>query len=172
MSKSTLKKELQKLSKEQLLEQILDLYEKNKSVKEFFDFYLNPGNEKKLSEKYKKIIRKEFGEHNPMNARLNFSVARRAVTDYCDLQPTPESQADVLMTLPECACKFTYDYGDMDEQFYTKAAKSFESAIKFIADNDLLKEFQNRAMQCVKWASVCGYGFSDDIESVYYEFYS
>jgi uncharacterized protein YjgD (DUF1641 family) len=45
MSKPALKKELQKLTKEQLIEQILDLYEKNKSIKEFYDFYLNPHNE-------------------------------------------------------------------------------------------------------------------------------
>jgi len=45
MSKVSLKKELQRLTKEQLVEQILDLYEKNKAVKEFYDFYLNPKNE-------------------------------------------------------------------------------------------------------------------------------
>ncbi len=45
MSKPALKKELLKLTKEQLVEQILDLYDKNKAVKEFYDFYLNPLNE-------------------------------------------------------------------------------------------------------------------------------
>lgn len=44
MSKAALKKELQKLTKEQVIEQILDLYEKNKAVKEFYQFYLNPTN--------------------------------------------------------------------------------------------------------------------------------
>ena len=60
MSKAKLKKELNNLTKEQLMEQILDLYDKNKAVKEFYDFYLNPVNEKELVEKYKKLIRKEF----------------------------------------------------------------------------------------------------------------
>lgn len=53
MSKLTLKKELQKLTKEQLLEQVLDLYDKNKAVKEFYDFYLNQKRELELAEKYK-----------------------------------------------------------------------------------------------------------------------
>jgi len=38
MSKTALKKELQQLTKEQLVEQVLDLYSKNKSVKTFYDF--------------------------------------------------------------------------------------------------------------------------------------
>ena len=38
MSKPALKKELQRLTKEQLVEQILDLYDKNKAVKEFSNF--------------------------------------------------------------------------------------------------------------------------------------
>ena len=45
MSKASLKKELQKLTKEQLIEQVLVLYGNNKSVKEFYSFYLNPENE-------------------------------------------------------------------------------------------------------------------------------
>ncbi len=38
MSKAALKKELQKLTKEKLVEHILDLYEKNISVKEFYKY--------------------------------------------------------------------------------------------------------------------------------------
>lgn len=59
MSKTALKKELSKMSKEHLIEQILDLYDKNSSVKEFYTFYLNPAYEKELAQKYKKLIRKD-----------------------------------------------------------------------------------------------------------------
>lgn len=53
--KSKTKKELNNLTKEQLMEQILDLYDKNKAVKEFYDFYLNPVNEKRTGGKIQKI---------------------------------------------------------------------------------------------------------------------
>jgi len=46
MSKAALKKELSSLTKEQLVEQILDLYDNNKVVKEFCTFYLNPKTKK------------------------------------------------------------------------------------------------------------------------------
>ena len=171
MSKAALKKEIQKLTKEQLVEQILDLYDKNKSVKEFYDFFLNPRNERDLAEKYKKIIRKEFDVDRPERAGLKFSVAKRAISDFKDLQPSPDALADVMLFLPECACEFTFNYGDMTEQFYNAAYNNFATALKFIAKHSLLELFKLRAGQCVQWASPCGYGFADDIESEYGEYY-
>ncbi len=163
MSKQKLKKELQQLTKEQLIEQILDLYDNNKSVKEFYNFYLNPVNEKDLAAKYKKQIRKEFNVENPMRSTEKFSVAKRAISDFKNLQPSPETLADVMLYLPECACELTYCYGDYSEQFYNSAINNYLAALEFIYKNNLLDEFKLRAEQCVKWASVCGYGFGDDI---------
>jgi hypothetical protein len=171
MSKSALKKELQKLTKEQLVEQILDLYDKNKAVKEFYDFYLNPTNEKELVEKYKKIIRKEFNVERFECSVGRFSVAKRAISDFRNLQPSPEALADVMLYLPERACEQTYRYGDFSAQFYNSAYNNFEAALNFIAKNGLLDQFKLRAKQCVKWASPCGYGFADEIESVFDEYY-
>ena len=171
MSKAALKKEFQRLTKEQLVEQILDLYDKNKSVKEFYDFFLNPLNEKDLAEKYKKIIRKEFDVENPHRAGLKFSVAKRAISDFRVLQPSSDVLADVMLFLPECACEFTFKYGDMAEQFYDAAYNNFATALKFIAMNNLLDLFKLRAGQCVQWASPCGYGFAYDIISKYDEYY-
>jgi len=170
MSKPSLKKELASLTKEQLIDQILDLYEKNKAVKEFYNFYLNPRNEKELAEKYKKIIMKEFGAENPMRAGLKFSVAKRAISDFKDLQPTSGALADVMLCLPECACEFAYNFGDMGMPFYNGAYNNFVAALKFIAQHDLWDSFKARVEQCVKWASSCGYGFGEAIADAYYEY--
>jgi len=172
MSKLSLKKELQRHTKEQLMEQILDLYNKNKAVKEFYDFLLNPHHEKELAEKYKKLIRKEFNVEKPVRAGLKYSVAKRAIADFRDLQPSPETLADVMLTLPEYACEFTYSYGDMEESFYASASTNFAAALKFLAKHDLLGHFKLRAEQCVKWASPCGYGFADEIADIFYEYYT
>jgi len=131
MSKAALKKELQKLTKDQLVEQILDLYNKNKAIREQYDLFLNP-----------------------------------------KLQPSACALADVMLTLPECACEFTANYGDMTEQFYTATVNNFVAALKLISKNGLQASFRSRAEQCVKWASSCGYGFADEMDEVYREFYS
>jgi hypothetical protein len=59
MSKSSLKKHLQSLSKEQIIEQVLDFYDNSKAAKEYLEYSLNP-NEKEMFEKYKAVIVNEF----------------------------------------------------------------------------------------------------------------
>src|SRR5690554_2184812 len=171
MSKTALKKELQKLTKEQLVEQILDLYHKNNVVKTYYDFYLNPGSEKELLEKCKRAIRKEFNVESPERSSLKFSVAKRAISELRNLQVSPIIIADAMLYLAESACEFTSEWGDMEEQFYTSSWNNYKSALKFIVKNNLLDDFKLRAEQCVQWASPCGYGFADDIGDVYYNYY-
>jgi hypothetical protein len=171
MSKTALKRELQGLTKEQLVEQILDMYDKSKAVKEFYDFYLNPKNEKSLVEKYKKIIYKEFNLKNPMVAGLKFSVAKRAIADFRSLQPSHEGLADLMLYLPECACEFTANYGDMTQQFYDATCNNFHKALEIIRLEGLLDDFKLRAGQCVEWASPCGYGFAGEMADIYHDFF-
>ena len=171
MSKPALKKELSKLTKEQLLSHILDLYENNKAVKEFYALYLNPNKEKDLAIKYKKLIRKEFNVENPMRSTEKFSVAKRAISDLKDLGVSPIILADVMLYLPESACELTSCYGDLSEHFYNSALNNYSKALNFINKHDLLDNFKLRAEQCVIWASNCGYGFADEIEDTYYEYY-
>lgn len=76
-----------------------------------------------------------------------------------------------MVTLPEMACQFTHDYGDMWEQYYTSAANNFEKALEYLYANNLLDQFKLRMEECVKYARDCGYGFSDEMEDLYSEYY-
>jgi len=55
----SLKPELLKLDKKQLIELIADLYKKNKSVQEYLDFFIKP-DEDGLFEKYKMKVYEAF----------------------------------------------------------------------------------------------------------------
>ena len=59
----------------------------------------------------------------------------------------------------------------MSKTFYNAAYNNFTAALKFIAKHCLLEAFKLRAEQCVKWASPCGYGFADEIEDKFDEYY-
>ena len=59
MSKAKLKKYLQTLSKKQIIEVMLELYDARKEAKEYLEFYLTPDSNAEL-EKCKKAIRQEF----------------------------------------------------------------------------------------------------------------
>ena len=55
MSKTTLKKQLNELTREQLIEVMLELYEARKDAREYLEYYVNP-DEKKMYEKYRAVI--------------------------------------------------------------------------------------------------------------------
>lgn len=171
MSKSALKKHLQTLSKEQLIETFVEMYDNLKSAKEYLEYYMNP-NEQAMYEKYKKVITDEFYPvKKNFNPKLRFSVARKAIADFRALKPSPELLADLMLTLPEQACEFTYDYGNMSEGYYISAYNNLETALNYMKQNNLLEKYKNRCQQCEKWALRCGYGFPDEIEQLIYEYY-
>ncbi|MDR1603143.1 MAG: DUF6155 family protein [Tannerella sp.] len=171
MSKAALKKELQSLTKAQLTEQILALYDTFKPVKEYYEHYLNPQGEKELMEKYKAIIVKEFFPKSNRIGQTRFSVAKKAIADFRALHPSPELLADVMVTLPEMACQFTHEYGDMSESFYISAANNFEAALKFLEKEGLLSKFKSRCENCVTNSQWCGYGFEDEMNDLFGEYY-
>jgi len=172
MSKLQLKKELQKLTKEQLIEQITELYDTYKPVKEYYKTFLNSDNIQDLFTKYKAIIVHEFyPENKSRNPKLRFSVAKKAIADFSTLKPPPILLADLMVTLVENACQLTHDYGDMSEQFYNSAVNNFERALKYLLKEGLLDDFRSQCKDCLKYAEFCGYGFSDEMNSVFDDYY-
>jgi len=171
MSKTGLKKHLLSLTKEQVIEQVLGLYDTCKPAKEYFEYFLNP-DEKEQFDNYKAIIVNEFypkGKYAEPKTR--FSVAKKAIAEFRSLSPSPELLGDLMVTLAEMACQFTFDYGDMSEQYYTSASTNFELALKFLQKHGLLDQFKLRCLDCVKYAEPCGYGFADEISDLYGEYY-
>ena len=172
MSKIALKKQLQSLTNEQMIETVLEMYDKLKPVKEYLEYYLNP-NEKEMFEKYKTIIVNEFyPKGKTAQPKTRFSVAKKAITDFKALKPSPELLGDLMLTLPEMACQFTCDYGDMWEQYYDSASTNFKIALDFLEKNNLLDNFKVRCENCLKNASHCGYGFEDEILDLFYQYYN
>ena len=172
MSKLQLKKELQRLSKEQLIEQICELYSTYKPVKDYYNTFLNPDNIQELFEKYKAIIVNEFfPERKSRGPKLRFSVAKKAIADFSTLKPPPVLIANLMVTLAENACKFTNHYGDMPEQFYNSAANNFVKALQYLQKEGFLDDFKLRFEDCLKYVEDCGYGFADGINDVFDEYY-
>jgi len=171
MSKQALKTHLHALTKEQLIQTVLEMYDNMKPVKEYMEYFLNP-NENEMFEKYRAIIINEFypkGKNTEPKTR--FSVAKKAIADFRAFKPSTELLGDLMLTLAEMACKFTHDYGDMWEQYYTSAGTNYELALKYLQKNNLLDKFNVRSKACVEYASPCGYGFADEIYSLFYEYY-
>ena len=172
MSKITLKRQLKSLTYEQIIETVLEMYDNLKPVKEYFEYYLNP-NEKEMFEKYKTIIVNEFYPKGKYaQPKMRFSVAKKAIADFRALKPSPDLLGDLMVTLAEMACKFTYDYGDMAEQYYESAYTNFRNALIYLQKNKLLDSFKLRCTDCVKYASPCGYGFAYEISELFVQYFN
>ena len=96
MSKLSLKKELATLSREQLTEVILTAYSANKTIKEYFDFFVTPDVDK-LYEKHRTAITKEIlrGKYHQSTARI--SHIRKFIKDFTSFGPGPEKVCELRL---------------------------------------------------------------------------
>ncbi len=169
MGISEIKKELRKFDKAKIIELIADLYKKNKSVKEYFDFFVNP-DENELFKKYRNKVLDAFYPKRGFDLRLK--DAKRAIADFRKLEPSAELLADLMLYYAECGVKFTNDYGDIDEPFYMSVEKMYLQALKLMQKEDLLDKFKVRALKIVTDTDGIGWGFHDYLTEVRYDFYS
>lgn len=168
--KTTLKKLLSTMEKDQLIKLILQLYSARKEAQEYLDYFTEPDEKAKLEE-YKKIIREEFyPKGNTFNPKLRLSVCRKVISNFKKLSPSPEALADLLLYYPECALEFAYEYGVDSEQFAYSAETNFEKAASYIAKSDLWEKFEHRLRQCVTWADPLGYFLGYNIDCIYDEY--
>jgi hypothetical protein len=149
MSKRDLKKYLSELNKEQLEEQIIELYEKFSPVKVYYDFAFNPKEDKLLQECKTKISHEYFPIKKPTarwrpKAKLRRSVAQKYIKHFISLGVDPFVIADVMLFNIEIAQ--TYSAGNLIKQelFYKSIFNSFEQAVNFLISNGILNDFKDR----------------------------
>jgi hypothetical protein len=149
MSKRDLKKYLAELNKEQLEEQIIELYEKFSPVKVFYDFVFNPKEDKLLQESKTKISHEYFPVKKPgakwrPKAKMRRSVAQKIIKHFILLGVDPFVIADIMLYNIEIAQ--TYSGGNFIKQelFYKSMLNSFEQVVNFVISNGVLSEFKAR----------------------------
>lgn len=143
MSKRELKSYLHQLTKEQLEEQISDLYTRFKEVKVYYDFAFNP-QEDKLLDDCKFAISKEYFPIKGRRAKARRSVAQKYIRHFKQLGVEPSIIADVMLYNIEIAQTYSSENRIKQDAFYKSMLKSFEEAVAFITDNQILREFEKR----------------------------
>ncbi|MBI4683936.1 MAG: hypothetical protein HY755_01930, partial [Nitrospirae bacterium] len=97
--------------------------------------------------------------------------ARKAISDFKKLSPSPEHIADAMVYFVECGVSFTNDFGDIDEPFYNSMEGMFEDACVFIQKNNFEKLFKERCKKIMGDTSGIGWGFHDYLADAYYQFF-
>ena len=103
MSKTQLKKELARMTAEQMAEMILDLYDARPEAKEYLDFFIRPDVDAKL-EKAKAAVRKEMWRTSRGRSRARTSRMKRFIKDISSLNPGPEAVVEIMVYTIEQAC--------------------------------------------------------------------
>lgn len=171
MSKPKLKKLLEQFDKDELLKFVLEMYGHSSHVKSYLDGLIDPEEAgKKELPKYQKLIRKEFNVES-MRAGLSFARAKKAIKDFKEICHDPRLVGTLMMDLAEGAAEFTNAFGDMNEGYYSSAYNSFEAALTYLKQHNLLLEFRSRAERCVSLSRAIGWGYGDGMGYLFNDFY-
>ena len=147
MSKRDLKKYVSELNKEQLEEQIIDLYEKFQPVKVYYNFIFNPKEESLLQDSKLKISNeyfpiKKLGRRS--KPKMRRSVAQKLIKHFVVLGVDPFVIADVMLYNIEIAQAYSSENPIKQELFFKSMFNSFEQAVEFIISNGVYAEFKTR----------------------------
>lgn len=147
MSKRDLKKYVSELNKEQLEEQIIDLYEKFQPVKVYYNFVFNP-KEESLLQDFKLKISNEYFPIKKLGRRskpkMRRSVAQKLIKHFVVLGVDPFVIADVMLYNIEIAQAYSSENPIKQELFFKSMFNSFEQAVEFIISNGIYAEFKTR----------------------------
>lgn len=144
MSKRALKHYLGELAKEDLEEQLVDLYERFPAVKTYYDFVFNPKEDKMVQEAKAKISN-EYFPLKRKRPKARRSVAQKYVKHFKTLGMDPVLLADVMCYNLEVAQSFAMDR-NLPDAFYKSMRNSFEELLQHISWHALLPDFKHRIL--------------------------
>ncbi len=148
MSKRALKKYLTELSKTELEEQVLELYERLNEVKLFYDFVFNP-KEDKMLDLAKFAISKEYFPPSRRRPKKRRSVAQSHIKNFIKLGVDSNLIADLMCYNIEIALAYTAENEINQSSFYKSMLKSFEDALSYIDGSGIEPRFKDRISDIV-----------------------
>jgi len=149
LSKKELKSYLENLSKEQLEEQILDLYSRFRPVKTFYDFAFRPNEEKLLKEARFKVG-KEYFPINGRKAKKRPSVAQKFIRHFKKLELDPLLLADFMIFNIETAQAYCAENKIGKSAFYKSMYNSYDEVADFIREKGIRADFMMRMERIVE----------------------
>ena len=146
MSKTQLKKYTKELTKDQLEEQILLLYDKFPSVKTYYDFVFQP-NERKLANDARVKIAQEYFPNSAKRPKLRRSIAQKILKHFISLGVDPFVIADLMLFAIEIAQSYTADKPSKQDAFYKSMLLATQQAVAFINEQGILYEYKVRLLK-------------------------
>lgn len=170
ITSAQLKKHLERFTSDDLLKDILKLFEKSSDVKEYYQIKLSSSGNLELCEKYKMKIKNEFFPARGLG-KMRLSVARKAVVDFKRMSTDVHCVADIMVYYVEMGVNFTKEYGDINEPFYNSMESMYEEAARFVTKNKIAVNYAGRFWKMIDDTLDMGWGFNETLESIFEEYF-
>ncbi|MDE5975763.1 MAG: hypothetical protein K2M10_01935 [Muribaculaceae bacterium] len=152
MSKTKLKKYLQNLTHDQIMEVVLDLYDARKDAKEYLEFFMNPDVKAELEKTKKSVLRNYFTPQGRTRSRVSTKTGSDIVADFIRLDTDPEHVADLLLYHVEVMMSRLVLRHLVRETAWTTVVNQFRKALDYIAAYNLLPRYERRIEKILEYA--------------------
>jgi hypothetical protein len=164
---STVKSAASKLSQQELLGLVGELYRLSRQSKDFL--HARFGDQSVAMEEYKSIIIEYLYPDVSRDRPLQVAKAKQAVADFCKSTADPVAHAELMVFFVEQGNAFTLDYSDIDAGFYSALLKMARRAVEVISrvPLELQESFRERLAEVVRSSSGIGWGYHDELADIY-----
>jgi len=145
MSKRDLKKYVSELNKAQLEEQIIELYDKFKELKVYYDFVFDP-KETNLVREAKLKITNEYYPVRGKKPKMRRSIAQKFIKHFILLGVDAYIISDIMLYTLEIAQTLSSEKEIKQEAFYKSMLLSFQQSISFMIEKGILEDFKSRVV--------------------------
>ncbi|MDP5231524.1 MAG: DUF6155 family protein [Cellulophaga sp.] len=160
MSKKALKAYLKSLPKKELEIQLIDLYDRFPSVKEYYNFIFNPNEEKRIQVAKVKVSN-EFFPVKRKKPRARRSLAQKYIKHFTTLGVNPYLVADFMLYAIEICQSFSEEK-NVNDVFYRSILRSYQQAVQFIIYHGFVNDYKVRIEKIYTLAVHQKWSYLDD----------
>lgn len=150
------------LSRDQLADVLLQVYDAKKEAREFLDYFIEPDEQAAL-DKYKSVIIKEF-RPTKGRAKRRVSVCRKAIKEFKVLQPSPPLVADLIVTYTEhLITHIVQNPYDCTPTQRNEFIQQLRFTAEYITCEGCANEFNNRIDAIIATTRFAGFGLAEEV---------
>ena len=165
---SAARKHLATWDKPALLALVKDLYDAAAGNRDFIHArcQAEDGGGEVLETYRSKIVEQFFPKRG--EGKLKLGEARKTIRDYKKATGNIPGTAELLMTYVESGTRFTREYGDIDERFYSSVESALDELAALLRGEarEMYAQFSDRLARVEQMASGIGWGFCDFVADV------
>jgi hypothetical protein len=170
LTKARLKKWMQSLSQQQMMDLVTGCFAMNKEAEQFLTVRcLGEAAIDDLFITYKKKIENEFFPDRGQ-PKFRLSEIKKDIVHFEKITESPTHSFELRLLFVEMGVEFTRTYGDIDARFYNSILNMYESMIRTLNEedgDDLFDEFEDRIFSVVQNSAGIGWGFHDGLAELY-----